>query len=560
MKGKPLLFLALLITPALLAGLDLDRKLGSSCEILLTSAAGDKLTLKENVSFETGKATGTVIRVYPDRIKQTIDGIGSSVTEASAFVLAHLDKEQRLEVMANIFGSQGANFAITRTHAGASDFSVKGKYSYAEEPGDRELKSFSIACDLEGFDPAEYPGVKDAGYDLLPMLREALQIKGRQEDAELRIVASAWTAPPWMKDINTWYIPGSSDNNWQGTGGSLLAEYQPVYANYLVKYLDAYAAEGVRIWGLTPVNEPHGNNGQWESMQFSAEGQRDFIKKYLGPQLRAGGHGGKKLLFYDQNRDGMEHWADVILSDPECAAYVYGTAVHWYESTNRVYEDVFNRVQDKHPGFAIMHTEGCIDDLGKEPPNGVTDPVRFKETNWFGNDEFWWSETATDWAYSVTWQGVNVDDHPIYTPVHRYARNIIVSLDNWMTGWIDWNIVLDSHGGPNHAGNFCGAPIMIDTETQQVYYTPVYYILAQFSRTIRPGDQAVWTELSKDGLDGDDLHACATLNPDGILSVQLLNTTTDPIEYKLQIGDEFANLQIAPNSVQTVRVQMPGER
>ncbi len=101
---------------------------------------------------------------------------------------------------------------------------------------------------------------------------------------------------------------------------------------------------------------------------------------------------------------------------------------------------------------------------------------------------------------------------------------------------------------------------MIDTETQQVYYTPVYYILAQFSRTIRPGDQAVWTELSKDGLGGDDLHACATLNPDGILSVQLLNTTTDPIEYKLQIGDEFANLQIAPNSVQTVRVQMPGER
>ena len=99
--------------------------------------------------------------------------------------------------------------------------------------------------------------------------------------------------------------------------------------------------------------------------------------------------------------------------------------------------------------------------------------------------------------------GPGAADHPMYTPVHRYARNIIVSLDHWVSGWVDWNIVLDRNGGPNHAGNFCGAPIMIDTAKQEIYYTPIYYVLAQFSRTIRPGDRAIQTHRTLDGLDPD---------------------------------------------------------
>lgn len=81
-----------------------------------------------------------------------------------------------------------------------------------------------------------------------------------------------------------------------------------------------------------------------------------------------------------------------------------------------------------------------------------------------------------------------------------------------MSGWVDWNVVLDRQGGPNHVGNFCGAPIMIDKTTQEVYYTPIYDVLAQFSRTIRPGDRAVATRRVLNGLDADALHACATLN------------------------------------------------
>ena len=191
------------------------------------------------------------------------------------------------------------------------DFTVEGKYSYADNPGDEDLTAFSIAPDVAGFDPADYPGIKDPGYDLLPMIQEALEVKQGQQDRELRIIASAWTAPPWMKDIEGWYVGGTPDTFGEGTGGVLKEEYVGTYADYLLKYLAAYRAAGVEIWGLTPVNEPHGNSGQWESMHFTPESQNEFIKSHLGPSLRAGGHEDVKLLIYDQNRDHLEHWTDV---------------------------------------------------------------------------------------------------------------------------------------------------------------------------------------------------------------------------------------------------------
>jgi glucosylceramidase len=276
----------------------------------------------------------------------------------------------------------------------------------------------------------------------------------------------------------------------------------------------------------------------------------------LGPALQRSKYDDVKLLIYDHNRDGLEHWAHVLYSDDETSQYLYGAAVHWYESTFKVYEDVLERVHNTFPQYVIIHTEGTIDDLGKDAPPGITDPVRFKESGWFDNDSFWWNDNATDWAYSATWAGVNADDHPIYTPVHRYARNIITSLNHWVSGWIDWNTVLDKDGGPNHAGNYCGAPIMIDTDSDYVYYTPVFHVLSQFSRTIRPGDKAVEVTTSVDRLEHDAIHASASINKDSLLSVQVLNTTKKPIEYQLQIGNQFAAVTIEANALQTVRVQL----
>ncbi|MDA3884618.1 MAG: glycosyl hydrolase [Candidatus Delongbacteria bacterium] len=558
MKEKMFKYILSLIMFVILFGCSNENSydLTETSEILITSEAGDKMTITDNVTFINGHAeSGIILNVNPDSIKQTIDGIGTSFTESSAFVLAHLDTVKRSEVMKNIFGKAGADFTLTRTHIGSCDFTVEGKYSYDDEKGDTDLSSFDISCDSKGFSKKEYPGIKDESYDLMPMIKEALKIKSEQ-NGELRIISSAWTAPYWMKDIEEWYIPGSPKNSWQGTGGSLKPEYESVYADYIIRYIKEYQKEGVNIWGITPVNEPYGNNGQWESMNFTPESQNEFIKDHLGPKMKESGYSDVKLLIYDQNRDGIEHWTNVLFNDKETAQYIYGIAVHWYESTNKVYEDVFDSVKEKFPQFSIIHTEGCIDDLGKDAPEGVSDPEGYKDENWFNNDEFWWGKNATDWAYTVPWQGVKVEDHPAYVPVHRYARNIIVSIDHWLQGWIDWNIVLDKNGGPNHVGNFCGAPIMIDTDKQFVYYTPIYDILSQFSRTIRPGDQAVQTSLELDGIDKDTIYACATLNSERVLSVQMLNTGSKLINYKLQIGDQCADISIKANSVQTVRVKL----
>ncbi|MDX1315838.1 MAG: hypothetical protein R3356_10080, partial [Eudoraea sp.] len=308
----------------------------STVKILVTSESGDKMAEKTNVKFVHGSPDGTVIKIDPDLHKQSIDGIGSSFTESSAFVLAHLDPEMRMDVMKQIYSEKGANFTLTRTHIGACDFCVDGRYSYVDETGDNKLESFTLAPDKAGFSSTSYPGIEDEKYDLIPMIREALEIKKLQEDSELRIIASAWTAPSWMKDIEEWYIPGGPDNNYQGTGGRLKPEYEEAYADYLIRYLDEYRAEGIDIWGLTPVNEPHGNNGQWESMHFSPETQNEFIKHFLGPKLQQGNNSDIKLLIYDQNRDGIQEWTDLILGDKETSKMVYGTAVHWYESTFKV--------------------------------------------------------------------------------------------------------------------------------------------------------------------------------------------------------------------------------
>ena len=534
---------------------DMSYNFSKTSQILLTSEAGAKVETQPNLTFQQGKAQGKVITVRPDIIKQNILGIGTSFTESSAFVLAHLSKEKRAEVMENIYGESGANFSIARTHIGATDFAVDGRYSYAPIKDDVALLSFSINVDQDGFKQKDHAGINDEQFDLLPMIKQAYAIKNEQSDKTLRIVASAWTAPPWMKDIEDYYIKPTEYNNHQGTGGELKSQYVSTYADYLIKYLDAYKKQGINIWALTPVNEPHGNSGQWESMHFTPKTQSTFIKDHLGPKLKASNHEEVKLLIYDQNRDEMEHWTDEILADKETAQYVYGTAVHWYESTTKVNEDVFDRVHKKFPNFSIIHTEGTIDDLGKDAPEGILDPVRFKESNWFNNDDFWWNKNATDWAYTATW-APKPEDHPIYTPVHRYARNIIVSLNHWLEGWIDWNIVLDRNGGPNHVGNFCGAPIMIDTKTGEVYYTPIYHVLSQFSKTIRPGDKALQVETQLNGLDSDALHASSAISKSNLVSTQLLNTTKAPINFSLQIGEQFVEVSMPANSVQTIQVQL----
>ncbi|WP_412561698.1 glycoside hydrolase family 30 protein [Winogradskyella sp. MIT101101] len=464
-------------------------------EIYETSASGNKLT---RITEYSEVDSAAVIKILPEQKFQTITGFGGSFTESSAYLLNKLSKKNRDTILQAYFSEDGANYSLTRTHIASCDFSLNN-YTYAPVPDDMELKNFSIEEDRE---------------DLIPMIKDAMAIS---KDG-FGIIASPWTAPPWMKD-NKEYV-----------GGKLLPEYYNVFALYFSKYLDAYKAEGIDIWGLTPVNEPHGNGNNWESMHFSPQEETDFVQNHLGPKLEADGKGEVNILGYDQNRDGLKEWVDVMFKDEASSKYFDGTAIHWYESTYDVFPKALQYAHNKAPNKYLIETEGCID---SEVP-------AWKDDSWY------WKKEATDWGYD--WREDEKKYlHPKYAPVNRYARDIIGCLNNWVDGWVDWNMVLNRQGGPNWFENWCAAPVIVDEEADEVYFTPLYYTMAHFSKYIRPGAEVIGVDNS-----AETLQVTAAKNPDGSIAVVVFNEGKEPKDFMLSLTEDSVKLSISAQAIQTI--------
>ena len=510
MRPRGLVGLALLPLTALGCA---DRQAGeenrshTTATVIQTSRGGDKLAEIATLKFTEAKSTDRpVIALDPAAEYQTILGFGGSFTESTAYVLGQLSDEKRQEVIEAYFGPSGADYTLTRTHINSSDFSL-GNYAYADVPGDTELEHFTIEEDLD---------------DIVPLIKDAMA----SSESGFKIIASPWTAPPWMKDNNAW------------NDGSLEPELYPTWALYFSKYIRAYEEQGIDIWGVTIENEPLGNGAQWESMIFSPTSMAEFLKSHLGPRFEQDGIDAK-ILVYDQNRDHLEEWADVILGDPEAAKYAWGTAVHWYSSTYEWYPEALNAIHERYPDKPIVHTEGTID----------------SEVPVWQDDDWYWRREATDWGYD--WAPEEDKPlHPKYVPAFRYARDIIGGLNSWLVGWIDWNMVLDTKGGPNHAENWCVAPVIGRPETNEVYYTPLYYVLAQFSKYIRPEAVRIgitwsggtpWSPESPEGL-----MATAFRNIDGSIVVALLNQSDAAVDYAVTLDGRQMVTSIAPSAVQTV--------
>ncbi|MGN1248257.1 MAG: glycoside hydrolase family 30 beta sandwich domain-containing protein, partial [Paludibacteraceae bacterium] len=191
-----------------------------------------------------------------------------------------------------------------------------------------------------------------------------------------------------------------------------------------------------------------------------------------------------------------------------------------------------------------------IDNLGCPAWDGVTDPVGFTESGWFNNDAFWWTPSATDWAYSTPFWP---DWHPAYAPATRYATYVIDGVNHWMTGLCDWNIVLDSIGGPNHVNNYAAAPVMIDYQNDIIYYTPYYYILKQFSRSMRPGDVALGVEQPQGQ---EQIHLCAVRKADGTMAVNIFNAGEQAETVRLQIGGYHAEVPMPAHALKTLFITL----
>ena len=387
------------------------------------------------------------IVVDPKRRFQQIEGIGGALTESAAVTLRKLSPgNQKLVLKAYFDRAEGHGYSLCRTHMNSCDFSA-GNYACDATPGDVTLKDFNLDREREA---------------LLPMIKEARGCS----DEPFKLFISPWSPPAWMKT-----------NGEMNHGGKLKAEYREAWAQYYIKFIQAYAKEGVDIWGLTVQNEPAATQ-TWDSCIYSAEEERDFVRDHLGPALEKAGLGQLKLMIWDHNRDWLVHRARVAYDDPAAAKYIWGSAIHWYA------QEKFENVQFHHdlwPDKPVLFTEGCQE------------------------------------------AGPHISEWPLG---ERYARSMIKDFNRWVVGWVDWNILLDETGGPNHVGNLCSAPVLADTKNDKVLLQSSYYYIGHFARFVRRGAYRVLCATTEDAME-----ATAFINPDGTASVIAMNRTEVPQTY-----------------------------
>ena len=434
--------------------------------------------LTEGVVLEFQAATQpleTEIAVFvnPGKTFQSFLGIGGAITDASAEVFSMLSSEKQEELLNAYFSETGINYNIIRTSIHSSDFGL-GSHTYIEE-GDETLASFSIEKDK----------VKR-----IPMIKRAASLI---ED-DLVFYASPWSPPAFMKT-----------NNHMLRGGKLLPEYRQTWADYFVKFIEAYENEGIPVWGVTIQNEPMATQ-RWESCIYTAEEERDFLKNNLGPAFDRAGYGGKNIVVWDHNRDMISHRANTIFEDPEASKYAWGIGFHWYETWTggEAKYDNLKNIKESFPTKNLLFTEGCQ-------------------------------------------EGFDADHYERWSNAERYGNSMINDFNSGTVGWTDWNILLNENGGPNHVQNFCFAPIHADTQNNTLIYTPTYYYIGHFSKFIEPGAKRVSTTVSRSTLESTSFQ-----NPDGQIVTVVMNKTDQTTPFKLIVDDVEVSLEIAAHAMHTI--------
>ena len=409
------------------------------------------------------------IFVDPSKTFQTVLGIGGALTDASAETFYKLPANMQQEILTAYFDpKKGIGYSLGRTSIHSCDYSSES-YTYVKN-GDTSLDSFDISHDLKY---------------RIPFIKAALAVAGKDN---FTLFASPWSPPAWMKD-----------NHDMLHGGQLKPEYYDCWARYFCKFLQAYQEQGVPVWGVTVQNEPMAVQ-TWESCNFTAEEERDFVKNDLGPELRKQGLKKTKIIVWDHNRSFMYPYASTILDDPKAAKYVWGVGYHWYVGDN--FENV-KLVKDAFPNTHILFTEGS-----------------------YGPFDY---NKITDWHWG-----------------ENYAVSMIHDFNNGAEGWTDWNILLDENGGPNHVQNNCFAPMHADTKTGQIYCMNSFFYIGHFSKFIRPGAKRIISSSTT-----DDLLTTAFVNPDGSTAVVVLNLSNNPVNFNLWLHGKSAGNTSPAHSIIT---------
>ena len=427
---------------------------------------GDQSALlqqQSTVYFSNSKSEGPTIKVDPNQIYQTTDGFGYSLTGGSAYIINRLAPGVKAGLLNELFGSGENSIGVSylRISIGASDLDAT-VFSYNDIPAgttDVNLDHFSLDHDR---------------VDLIPLLKEILAINPR-----IKILGSPWSPPVWMKD------------NVSSKGGSLLPQYYDVYAQYFVKYIHQMKAEGITIHAITPQNEPlhPGNN---PSMLMVAEQERYFIKNSLGPAFKKAGIA-TKVIVYDHNLDRPDYPL-TILSDPQAAQFVDGSAFHLYAGE----VDALSKVHDAYPMKNVYFTEQ-------------------------------WTGSKDSFEGDLKWHVKNV---------------IIGTMRNWCRIALEWNLASDPNYDPHTPGGCteCKGALTIGDAIKR---NESYYIIAHASKFVPPGSVRIASNVE------GDLYNVAFKTPSGKIVLIVENDSDADANFNIAFNGRIAAASLAGGAVAT---------
>lgn len=382
-----------------------------------------------------------IIDVNTSRVYQQMIGFGAAMTDASAYLMQNrMSAAQREALLQDLFGrGTGVGMSFVRVPMGASDFS-RAHYSYDDVPvsqTDSALRHFSIDPDRA---------------EKLPLMRRALSI-----NPQLKVMASPWSAPAWMKTTNNLIK------------GTLVPRFYGSFADYFVKFIRAYSAEGIPIYAISLQNEPNFEPDNYPGMKMEPAMRADVVGRHLGPAFARNGIK-TVILDWDHNWDLPQQPLDV-LSDSVARRYVQGVAWHCYGGDVSAQGAVHDRYPDKDTYFT-------------ECSGGEWSP-RFDE--------------------NLKWTTANL---------------IIGATRNWARGVLMWNLALDENHGPHLGGcDNCRGVVTIDSKTGTYRREVDYYALGQASKFVKPGAHRV----ASSGGDSTLVHV-AFRNPDGVKVLLVLNS------------------------------------
>lgn len=420
----------------------------------------DQLLIEGKAGFVKESALKEIATIFPDQERQVMDGVGAALTHASAYVFHNnLSDERRDSLFRVLFTPEGIGINYTRLCVGASDFSYD-LFSYSETE-DFTLANFSIAKDYE---------------DVIPMLKEIIAI-----NPGIRIMASPWSPPAWMK------------TNGSMIGGKLRPDCYDVYADYLIKYIQAYAAEGITIHSMTVQNEPEYSTAAYPCMDMTAEEQKVFIRDHLGPKMATAGVTTKIVLF-DHNCDNPDYPIH-ILNDSIARQYAAGSGFHLYKGEI----NALCKVKEAHPDKDLYFTE--------QSGGG-------------------W---APDFDQNVRWYA----GHLFAGAMNCWSRNVLL-----------WNLALDEDHGPKNFGcQDCYGVVTVRSDGT-IGHNGEYYAIGHYGKAVQPG--AIRLESKADGL-----SAVAFKNPDGTIVYLAVYYGTSDRPMKITDGERSFEYTFRPGEVAT---------